>query len=81
MWNTQLFEVLCLIKHVVNVCLSAATKKEAFRVTLGGMDRRIDSQIDRYRIKCKVLPFASVGGALANYNSAYIFIEMLKREI
>lgn len=62
MWNTQLFEVLCLIKHVANVCLSAATKKEAFRVTLGRMDRRIDSQRDRHLIKCKVLPFASVGG-------------------
>lgn len=62
MWNTQLFKVLCLIKHVANVCLSAATKKEAFRATLGRMDRRIDSHIDRYVIKCKVLPFASVGG-------------------
>lgn len=82
MWNTQLFEVPCLIKHVANVCLSAATKKEAFRVTLGRLDRGIDSQIDRYLIKCKVLPFASVGGRSSKRKlSLHIYRNAEKRNL
>lgn len=81
MWNTQLFKVLCLIKHVANVCLSAATKKEAFRATRGRMDRSIDSQIDRYLIKCKV-PFASAGGRSSKLKlSFHIYRNAEKRNV